>query len=295
MSEIETGFKLAYDALLEEMPDPPSFDDIATTMVAPTRLRRAPVWVAAVTAAVAVVLLVGGIAVLFPGAESEVKPVGVATTIEETPEKDEPTPLFPEVEIARGVYAGSESIWIMSAYLSTDGLLCIRLDSMGCISSPDTSESDVIESAVMSTYGGGRWCFFGTVGAGAEGVEFDLGSGEVVETPVYTHPSFETGFYAYCGLGDQPVMRMKVLRTVIDLNTVPSPVEILSDGVVTDDEFEMAGLAVIQCLADVGVEASFNHSDGSFDAVTGDDSTFDGCYQKHMGDQVQMLWSDQRL
>ena len=71
----------------------------------------------------------------------------------------------------------------------------------------------VAESAVMSTYGGGRWCWYGTVSVGAESIEFDLGSGDVVKTPVYTHPSSETGFYAYCSIGNQPVMRMKVLRT----------------------------------------------------------------------------------
>ena len=214
MSAIETRFRLAYDALLEEMPDPPSFDHITSPMTAPTRLNRLPVWVTAAAGAAVVLLLVGGVAVLFSGAGSEVDPAGVVTTIEDRPDESEPTPLFPEVEIARGVYVGSEGIWIMLAYLSTDGWLCIRLDGLSCIREPDSTASNVVNSAVMSTTDPvrGRWCFFGTVGVGAEGVEFDLGSGEIVATPVYTHPSFETGFYAYCSLGDPPVMRMGVLR-----------------------------------------------------------------------------------
>lgn len=89
-----------------------------------------------------------------------------------------------------------------------------------------------------------------------------------------------------------PSSNVPVAGPGIDLDTVPSPAEILSDGAVTDDEYEMAGLAVVQCLADVGIEASFNMSDESF-TTAGAESTFDGCYQKYMSESVQKVWADQ--
>ncbi len=63
MSEVEARFKDAYDAILEEMPDPPLFDDFVTTVLSPNPPRRTPVAVV-VALGVVVVLAIGGVGVL---------------------------------------------------------------------------------------------------------------------------------------------------------------------------------------------------------------------------------------
>lgn len=62
----ETDFRIAYDALLEEMPDPPSFERIRTRPLQ-SRPRRILGWQAATVAAVAVLLGIGGVAWLTGG------------------------------------------------------------------------------------------------------------------------------------------------------------------------------------------------------------------------------------
>jgi hypothetical protein len=62
----DTDFRIAYDALLEEMPDPPSFEQIRSQTLR-TQRRQIPGRMAATVAATAVLLGVGGIALLTGG------------------------------------------------------------------------------------------------------------------------------------------------------------------------------------------------------------------------------------
>lgn len=66
MSEPETYFRRAYDALLDEMPDPPTYEAIGSRALRIARPKRAA-WVAAVSGLVLVLVLVGGVALLVRG------------------------------------------------------------------------------------------------------------------------------------------------------------------------------------------------------------------------------------
>lgn len=63
----DADFRTAYDALLEQMPNPPSFERIRTQTLRP-KPRLVPGWQAATVAAIAVLLGIGGIA-LFTGGQ----------------------------------------------------------------------------------------------------------------------------------------------------------------------------------------------------------------------------------
>ncbi len=63
----DADFRTAYDALLEQMPDPPSFERIRTQTLHP-QPRLVPGWQVATVAAIAVLLGIGGIA-LFTGGQ----------------------------------------------------------------------------------------------------------------------------------------------------------------------------------------------------------------------------------
>lgn len=62
----EADFRIAYDALMEQMPDPPTFDRIRARTLGPVS-RRVPSWQAALVAAVVVLLGIGGVAWLIGG------------------------------------------------------------------------------------------------------------------------------------------------------------------------------------------------------------------------------------
>lgn len=62
----ETDFRMAYDALMEQMPDPPSYERIRARTLEPVS-RRVPGWQAAVIGAVTVLLSIGGVAWLTGG------------------------------------------------------------------------------------------------------------------------------------------------------------------------------------------------------------------------------------
>ena len=64
----DADFRTAYDALLEQMPDPPSFERIRTQTLRP-QPRLVPGWQVVMVAAVAVLLGFGGVA-LFTGGQS---------------------------------------------------------------------------------------------------------------------------------------------------------------------------------------------------------------------------------
>lgn len=64
MREIETRFRDAYDALLEEMPDPPSFHLISTVSIEARGKTQRFRWLTATSSAAVVLLLVSGLALL---------------------------------------------------------------------------------------------------------------------------------------------------------------------------------------------------------------------------------------
>jgi len=78
----ETDFHTAYDVLLEQMPDPPSFERIRTRTLHP-RHRRVPGWQVALVAAVAVLLGIGGVALLTGGQNGENTDVRGSLAVEE--------------------------------------------------------------------------------------------------------------------------------------------------------------------------------------------------------------------
>jgi hypothetical protein len=80
----------------------------------------------------------------------------------------------------------------------------------------------------------------------------------------------------------------------LDLSDVPTPREILEDRVVTDEEWRMAGLAVVQCLDEQGIEASFDPEEGSF-SVGGTEEQFKPCWGTYMGVSVELRWADQQF
>ncbi len=67
MNDIETRFRLAYDAVLEEMPDPPEFERIRTVSVQKKPPKGGPGWLAAAGTAALVVVLIGGVVLLQGG------------------------------------------------------------------------------------------------------------------------------------------------------------------------------------------------------------------------------------
>lgn len=81
----------------------------------------------------------------------------------------------------------------------------------------------------------------------------------------------------------------------VDLASARTPVEILADRVVTPEEWEAAGAAVIQCLTDQGMDAEFDADKGAFTVYGADpDTRLDECYGAYMGESVQKVWSDQQ-
>lgn len=80
----ETDFRIAYDALLEQMPDPPSFDRIRAQTLQP-KSRPVSGWQAAVVAAVAVLLGIGGVFWLIGGQDQ----TGISSDVEGSPQVEE--------------------------------------------------------------------------------------------------------------------------------------------------------------------------------------------------------------
>ena len=85
----------------------------------------------------------------------------------------------------------------------------------------------------------------------------------------------------------------------IDLADTKTPAEILADGVVTQEEFDQAGQAVVQCLAAQGFEGEFDSNDISFFVqeggavgVTGAGAVLNECIATHMGSAVN-VWADE--
>ncbi|MEA1903427.1 MAG: hypothetical protein U9N56_07865 [Actinomycetota bacterium] len=81
----------------------------------------------------------------------------------------------------------------------------------------------------------------------------------------------------------------------------PTPAEILADGVVTEAEYEAAGKAVVDCVAQGTTRVEFTVERGFFNnsfAAGADssnpDSRFFECFNQHMGVAVSEMWEDQR-
>ena len=200
MNEVETRFKLAYDALLEDMPDPPSFDDISTPVASGVSAQRTPVWVV-VAASLTLVVAIGGIVVLFSGPGTDDSPATATTNTVETPRESVPTSTLPGIVIAEGVHVGSDIEWQLTAFEAADGSVCLGIGGTGCVQLPDDTTPGLRLMTFHRT--GGQWCVLGPV-VGAESVELGFPSGQIITTPIYTHPSFDVDFYAYCGIGDEP-------------------------------------------------------------------------------------------
>lgn len=125
----------------------------------------------------------------------------------------EPEPVGPEVIIAEGTYLGSTIGWQMSAFNTTEGHLCIRLNGMGCIGDIPSGEH---LGALLTDYSGfetgqeARWCAYGTV-RDADSIQLRLPDGTQTAAPIFTNPEFDVDFYAYCSLGDQPANEVTAL------------------------------------------------------------------------------------
>lgn len=80
----------------------------------------------------------------------------------------------------------------------------------------------------------------------------------------------------------------------IDLNSVPSPSEVLADRIVTSVEWNTAGEAVVQCLANRGIQATFDPADGAFSAVgAGAEEALKDCTTTYLTLSMQRVWADQ--
>lgn len=123
----------------------------------------------------------------------------------EFPEPDRTSPV---VEVARGTYVGSDLSWRLSAYKRADGSVCIELSGVSCMAPP---EPDRHLSALSTTESedrdGKRWCVFGPV-QNAETVLLRPGA---IHAPIYTHPTFDYGFFAYCAVGTAPPARVEAV------------------------------------------------------------------------------------
>lgn len=79
----------------------------------------------------------------------------------------------------------------------------------------------------------------------------------------------------------------------IDLADTKTPAEILADSVVTQEEFDQAGQAVVQCLAGQGLEGEFDSNDISFFVQEGGAAAaLNECIATFMGSVVN-VWSDE--
>lgn len=79
----ETEFRLAYDALMERMPDPPPYEEIRGRMVKPRPQRTPAGWQAAVVSAVLVLIVLGGAAWLAGGGSQPGDTVDAASAVED--------------------------------------------------------------------------------------------------------------------------------------------------------------------------------------------------------------------
>jgi hypothetical protein len=126
-----------------------------------------------------------------------------------------PEPAGPEVVIAEGNYQGTDRSWTLSAFLTTDNTLCIRLEGMGCVA--DIPPGEHLGAVLATTSSGpgeeGRWCVYGPV-RDAAAVEIQLADGSsIAPIYIYTNASFNVDFYAYCSLGIQPAHNVAALDT----------------------------------------------------------------------------------
>ncbi|MGF1618795.1 MAG: hypothetical protein ACFCU2_13480 [Acidimicrobiia bacterium] len=124
----------------------------------------------------------------------------------------EPEPAGPEVSIAEGTYQGSTRAWRMSAFQTTEGNLCIRLEGMGCIGDipPGEHLGALLTDTGFDDGEENRWCAYGTV-RDTDTVRLHLPDGTQTTAPIFTAPEFDVDFYAYCSLGNQPANQVTAL------------------------------------------------------------------------------------
>lgn len=117
----------------------------------------------------------------------------------------EPEPAGPEVTIAEGTYQGTTIGWRMSAFETTEGNLCIRLEGLGCVGNIPAGEhlGALLTSSGFEAGEGSQWCTYGTV-RNTDTVRLRLPDGTQTTAPIFITPEFDVDFYAYCSLGDQP-------------------------------------------------------------------------------------------
>lgn len=82
----------------------------------------------------------------------------------------------------------------------------------------------------------------------------------------------------------------------VDLDNAKTPDEILDDRVVTQKEWDQAGQAVVQCLAEQGADGEVTPDGFGFSVISDHDdpgAILNDCIGTYMGVSVQRVWADQ--
>lgn len=124
----------------------------------------------------------------------------------------ETEPAGPEVIIAEGTYLGSTDDWQMSAFITTDGYLCLQIGGIGCIGDipSDGHLGALLTDSGFESGQEARWCAYGT-SRDAASVQLRLPDGTQTAAPIFSNPDFEFDFYAFCSLGDRPPIKVSAL------------------------------------------------------------------------------------
>ena len=184
----------------------------------PERHRRG--WVRLVVAAVFALVMVGSILWVIDGrgtppAASDGSSTSTTnpTLEEEAPEREPPTPqpAGPTVVIAEGTVEGSEETWRLSAFISTEGNLCMNLNGLGCgpipnaavpLSSPSTSVRDVPGPRLS--------CASGGLSEQASAVVLTFTDGTVFRPMIHSGGELPANFYAHCWGGNRDLAILEV-------------------------------------------------------------------------------------
>jgi hypothetical protein len=158
--------------------------------------------------AAAVTIMIGG-SVLWLTRGGDDGPVVAATSTSTTIDgaqpgpADEPQPAGPVVVIAEGTFVGADEPWRLSAFISEEDDLCMRLRGMTCgpvpnvsnpLSAPSGTTSEDPSEPRLS-------CAYGAIHATVVEVILTLSDGSIVKPPIRGGGDIPSNFYAYCWAG----------------------------------------------------------------------------------------------
>lgn len=122
-----------------------------------------------------------------------------------------PEPMGDRVRVAEGVHEGSDQSWVMRAWLTEPGVVCIELHSLGCgaIASADDPLAWVGTSTARGSLDQG--CVYGGTAAQVAAVEVDFLEGETITLSPLDGQQLPIDFYAHCWEGQRQPTGVRAL------------------------------------------------------------------------------------